>query len=67
MSSRAVLALDARAGRAGAARRHEPPVRRRSCPATMVGCTRTPPLAMVAYTLAICTAVTATPWPKASV
>jgi len=30
----------------------------------MVGCTRIPPLAMVAYTLAICTAVAATPWPK---
>ena len=36
-------------------------------PATMVGATRTPPFAIVAYTLAICTAVTATPWPNAIV
>ena len=36
-------------------------------PATMDGATRIPPLAMVAYTLAICTAVTATPWPNAIV
>ena len=34
-------------------------------PATSVGCTRTPPLAMVAYTLAIWIAVTPRPWPKA--
>src|SRR5580693_10740440 len=33
-------------------------------PATTEGVTRTPPLAIVAYTLAIWTAVTATPWPN---
>ena len=32
-------------------------------PAMSVGCTRTPLLAIVAYTLAICTALTETPWP----
>src|SRR5215470_11893584 len=32
-----------------------------------VGCTRTPPLAIVAYTSAICIAVTATPCPNESV
>ena len=36
-------------------------------PATMLGDTRTPWLAMVAYTPAICTAVAATPWPNARV
>ena len=32
-------------------------------PATSVGWTRTPSLAIVAYTLAICTALTDRPWP----
>src|SRR6266702_6387978 len=32
-------------------------------PAMSVGCTRTPSLAIVAYTLAICTALTEMPWP----
>ena len=32
-------------------------------PAISVGWTRTPLLAIVAYTLAICTALTETPWP----
>src|ERR1700760_3348371 len=36
-------------------------------PSTRVGCTRTPPLAIVAYTSAICIAVAATPCPNASV
>src|SRR5215831_16457483 len=36
-------------------------------PATMVGDTRIPRLAMAAYTPAICTAVAATPWPNARV
>src|ERR1700747_549039 len=36
-------------------------------PSTRVGCTRTPPLAIVAYTSAICSAVAATPCPNASV
>src|SRR5215469_13259870 len=36
-------------------------------PSTSVGCTRTPSLAIVAYTLAICTALTARPWPNDSV
>ena len=36
-------------------------------PSTRVGCTRTPSLAIVAYTSAICIAVAATPCPNASV
>src|ERR1700761_329442 len=36
-------------------------------PWTRVGWTRTPPLAMVEYTLAICTASASTPWPNDSV
>ena len=36
-------------------------------PSTRVGWTRTPPLAIVAYTSAICSAVTATPCPNDSV
>src|ERR1700735_1236641 len=35
-------------------------------PWTSVGWTRTPPLAMVEYTLAICTASASTPWPNDS-
>ena len=66
MSWRAVLALitrwPVRLAAPGRTARRGPVV-----PATMVGGTRTPPLAMVAYTPAICTAVTATPWPKARV
>ena len=36
-------------------------------PSIRVGCTRTPPLAIVAYTSAICIAVVATPCPNDSV
>src|SRR5207245_8903109 len=36
-------------------------------PWTRRGSTHTPPLAMVAYTDAICSGVTASPWPKAIV
>ena len=36
-------------------------------PSIRVGCTRTPPLAIVAYTSAIWIAVVATPWPNDSV
>src|SRR5215469_9856918 len=65
ISSRAVVARRTRWPGAGGAGTNRPPAA--VVPATMVGGTLTPPLAMVAYTLAICTAVVATPWPKASV
>src|ERR1700742_1567044 len=61
----AVLALMTRRDEDGAACWYLPALL--VVPCTRGGAARTPSLAMVEYTLAICTALTSTPWPNDSV